>query len=63
MLPVYQQTEQLQKAALEKEEQIRNLKLELTSAKSSSKPSGIGAGDDASFWKAKYENLMARVSN
>jgi hypothetical protein len=63
MLPTYKQAARLQKANLEKEEQIANLKLELTTAKSSSKPNGVGVGGDAAFWKAKYENLMARVSN
>lgn len=63
MLPTYKQAEALQKSASEKDEQIEALKLELINAKSSSKPNGVGGSNDAAFWKAKYENLMARVSN
>ncbi|KAF2822191.1 hypothetical protein CC86DRAFT_331032 [Ophiobolus disseminans] len=60
MLPTYKQAEHFQKAALEKEEQIKSLKLQLSSA--SSKPNGV-AGGDAAYWKAKYDHLMATVSN
>jgi hypothetical protein len=79
MLPTYKQAEQHKKAAADKDEQVKALKLELSSAKTS-KPNGVSSGGDAAYWKAsittyliehliltqsqgKYEKLMAQVSN
>jgi hypothetical protein len=64
MLPTYKQADQYRKDALEKENTIKELKLELTAAKAE-QTNGVGSdgGDDGAYWKNKYEGLLADVSN
>lgn len=62
MLPTFQEAEKLRKSALEKDEQIQALMLELSSAKTAPKTNGIATGD-AAYWKGKYEKLMASISD
>jgi hypothetical protein len=63
MVPTFKQAEQHRLAVIGKEEQIKALKLELSSAKTAPKTNGVAPGGDAAYWKAKYEKLMASVSN
>ena len=63
MVPTFKQADAFRLANIEKEAQIKALKLELSSAKTASKPNGIASGGDTAYWKNKYESLMASVSN
>jgi hypothetical protein len=60
MLPTYKQAEQFRKAALEKDEQIENLKKELSEI-TVSRSNGVSAGGDAAYWKEKYEGLLSSM--
>lgn len=60
MLPTYKQADEYRKDALVKEQEIQKLKLELSQAKTS-QFNGVGPGRDASYWKNKYESLLATV--
>jgi hypothetical protein len=60
MLPAYKQAEQLRKSALEKDDQIKGLILELSTAKAS-QTNGIGSGGDATYWKDKYDGLLSSI--
>jgi hypothetical protein len=60
MLPTYKQAEQFRKAALEKDEQIKALQAEL-SGTNGLRSNGVGVEGDASYWKHKYDVLMASM--
>jgi hypothetical protein len=61
MLPTYKQADQYRKDAAEKEDAIKDLKLELKAAKAV-QSNGVGAaGGDTSYWKNKYETLLAAI--
>lgn len=60
MLPIYKQADHFRKDALEMQEQVNALKLELSTAKAS-QSNGVGAGSDAAYWKDKYEALLFNV--
>jgi hypothetical protein len=63
MLPTYKQADQHRKDALEKEDTIKGLKLELSAARAQ-QSNGVGAaGRDVGYWKNKYEDLMARIDS
>lgn len=62
MLPTYKQAEQLRQVAEQQNEQIKNLKAELSDAKAS-QSNGVGAGGDAAYWKDKYDNLLASIGS
>ena len=64
MLPTYKQADQYRKDAADKEEVIKDLKMELKAAKAQ-QINGVGgaAGGDVTYWKNKYETLMATVSS
>ncbi|EUC31628.1 hypothetical protein COCCADRAFT_6510 [Bipolaris zeicola 26-R-13] len=56
MLPTYRQAEQYRKDALDREETIKGLQKELIAAKASQN------NGDTTYWKNKYETLLATVS-
>lgn len=60
MLPTYKQADQYRKDALDKDEVIKGLKLELSTAKMS-QSNGVSAGSDGAYWKDKYESLLSTV--
>ncbi|CAO2651834.1 Nn.00g001170.m01.CDS01 [Neocucurbitaria sp. VM-36] len=60
ILPIYKQANQYRKDALDKEDVIMGLKLELSAAKTF-QSNGVGAGGDAAYWKDKYESLLSSV--
>ncbi|KAF2126774.1 hypothetical protein P153DRAFT_424744 [Dothidotthia symphoricarpi CBS 119687] len=62
MLPTYKLADNFRKDALEKQEQIKALKLQLASAKVS-QLNGGGASGDAGYWKDKYERLLSTYGN
>jgi hypothetical protein len=60
MLPAYKKSEQLRQAVAVKEEEIKNLQLQLINAKTS-QSNGVGTGGDAAFWKNKYDGLLSSI--
>lgn len=46
--------------ALEKDDEIKTLKEELSDAKNA-QSNGVGASGDTAYWKNKYESLLATV--
>lgn len=56
MLPTYKQADQYRKDALDKAETIEQLTTELTKAKATQ------SNGDVSYWKNKYESLLASIS-
>ncbi|KAJ6195693.1 hypothetical protein J3E72DRAFT_402779 [Bipolaris maydis] len=56
MLPTYKQAEQYRKYALDREETIKGLQKELIAAKASQN------NGDTTYWKNKYETLLASVA-
>ncbi|KAJ4376139.1 hypothetical protein N0V83_001420 [Neocucurbitaria cava] len=61
ILPTYKKAEEYRKEALEKEDLIMGIKLELSAAQAA-KSNGVLAGSDAAYWKDKYESLLSSVS-
>jgi hypothetical protein len=62
MLPTYKQAEQLRTSAVQKDQEIKTLKTQLFTAKVS-QSNGVGTGGDATYWKKKYDGLLASVGN
>lgn len=62
MLPTYKRAEQFRQTAEQQTEAIKGLQAELSEAKVA-QSNGVGAGGDAAYWKAKYDNLLASISN
>jgi hypothetical protein len=62
MLPTYKQAEQLRTDVDKKDHEIKTLKAQLSTAKAS-QSNGVGAGGDATYWKKKYDGLLASVGN
>lgn len=60
MIPTYKQADQYRKDALDKEDMIQSLKLQLSTSKTS-QSNDVGAGGDGAYWKAKYESLLSTV--
>jgi hypothetical protein len=60
MLPAYKKSEQLRQAVADKDNEIRNLKRQLTDAKTS-QSNGVGSGGDAAYWKNKYDGLLSSI--
>lgn len=61
MIPTYKAAEKYRQDAHEKESQINDLKFQLAAAKAS-QSKGVGAaGDDAAYWKQKYEKLLSNI--
>ena len=58
MLPAYKQAEAYRTDALEKTEQIKKLQDQLAGA---AKTNGVGGGNDAAYWKDKYDNLLSNI--
>jgi hypothetical protein len=50
----------LRQAVAVKEEEIKNLQLQLINAKTS-QSNGVGTGGDAAFWKNKYDGLLSSI--
>jgi chromosome segregation ATPase len=62
MLPMYKQAEQLRTDVDQKDHEIKTLKVQLSAVKTS-QSNGVGAGGDATYWKKKYDGLLASVGN
>ncbi|KAI2480927.1 Spc7 multi-domain protein [Pyrenophora tritici-repentis] len=63
LLPLSKQAEQYRQAALDKDDVVKNLELQLATVKAkASQSTGAGpTGGDARYWKSKYETLLANV--
>ncbi len=60
MLPTYRQANQYLQEAIQKEDIIENLKLEISALKAY--PSNdTDATNDSLYWKNKYESLLASI--
>jgi hypothetical protein len=59
MMPVCKEAEQLRKDALTKDDLVKRLEAEIAEIKNTSKATSTG---DSAYWKEKYENLLASVS-
>jgi hypothetical protein len=62
MLLTYKQVEQLRTNVDQKDHEIKTLKAQLSIAKVS-QSNGVGAGGDVTYWKKKYDGLLASVGN
>ena len=53
--------EQYRQAALDKDDVVKNLELQLVALKASQSTGAGTTGGDARYWKSKYETLLANV--
>ncbi|KAJ4401454.1 hypothetical protein N0V91_007888 [Didymella pomorum] len=61
LLPTVKAAEKYKQDAHDKEEQITDLRHQLTTAKAAH-TNGVGAaGGDSAYWKGKYDNLLANI--
>ncbi|EFQ96029.1 hypothetical protein PTT_03592 [Pyrenophora teres f. teres 0-1] len=61
LLPLSKQVEQYRQAALDKDDVVKNLELQLVALKASQSTGAGTTGGDARYWKSKYETLLANV--
>jgi hypothetical protein len=62
MLPTYKQADKFRMAAQNAEDQLKILRRDLAAARAS-QSNGVNSGGDATYWKNKYDGLLATVGN